>query len=233
MQMRLLRYDEGSALQQISVIENRLIPAINEFVVPTFDDLGLGNLTKLRFDDLFQNGGGQIYEEYIKDARLQLSKAGINVKKVKERLLNEYAEVFENLLAIVEKFKNENQMSLSLLKYVDFTKGKAVLTADNSKMIKEDNSTYVQTENGLKLQMLHEKAALSVNEFLAALQEFCPLPLVHPLTGLFKLTDGSPAIAGAAFMDYDKLTALRDGIKESDKFKRNREKELKQQFSEA
>lgn len=202
----LLSFNEGEAMRQQNIICNNVIPFINSEVLPLWEDLTIGELTKPLFEDLI-TGGATVLQLYSKSTESQLTKAGIKGARLRENLKAGSMQVFEGIIESVSRLQMVH--GREILNYVSFEKSKAILNDADRAQIEEKNKLYVESEPGQKLRELHLHTVSEVNKLLGAMQTkgklygFMPM---HYFGQLFHVdSEGERISFKPANLDYDTL----------------------------
>jgi hypothetical protein len=231
MNKQLLHYDEASANWDINHINKRVIPDIENTLMPLFSELQIGPLTNEYFIDLI-NGGKDVENAVIKSVETGLGKNGINNRKVIANLIGEALEAFPRVVSVIEKMKIQyHDCSIrpdgkrnNLLNYISFQKGSPFISDDHKAALRETYKVYCKTQSGQDLRALHLKAVAACNDFFTELRN-AGTGIYH-LGQVFTIKDINGNISvEPSVVNYDNIVSITKGREERDRSISSRQKE--------
>lgn len=211
MSAELLYFDQGTALQNISIVRNNVLPKIL-LISKSFFELGIGPLTKERFKDLLRNGSEGIENEIHETMNSQIHKSGLKSRKLSEQVKSEIDDALADTMAIIESFRSQfSSLRPEIIDAISIDKnGNPHLSKEGQGQIEELFKVYVSSEKGKSLRDKHEKAVKALNSFLSEFKNRQQLPGFgwQRFANLFELVDETEISLKPKVISYDALAAF-------------------------
>lgn len=199
MEKILLNFEIGYYSNHRAIIDQKVIPAINEFIAELLR-LNLTPSAEL-ITDCFQNRCELAGKRLIEDAQKEINRLKLKNIVLTTAMIEGAKGQAADLRKQCDKYDSD---VINNLQYITFINGQAVCTPEDDIRLKERHSLFVYSEPGLAAYELAVEVVAKLNELKAMFKK----PFINDFKGLRKIiTCDETAGYKVAPADFDYLTA--------------------------